>query len=92
MTAKRGEEMNRINIYPVKIKRMLSHCSFDCSLKKQDDRICVRREKMERLYQEYLLEIQQGTRTDKEDGNLSGAGLYLLSQLDKQHETWMKLL
>ena len=89
-------EMNRINIYPVKIKRMLSHCSFDCSLKKQDDRIRIRREKMERLYQDayakYLSEIQQGTRTDKDDGNLSGTGLYLLSQLDKQHETWMKLL
>ena len=90
-------EMNQANIYPVKTKRLLKILSSDSSL--TNTLIHQRQRKIEILLgdkisglsscdqEKILSELSPGLY-----GGLAGIGLYLLSKLDKRHETWMNLI
>ena len=92
-------DMNRANIFPVKVKRMLRRFSSGSSLPNHDDRMTSYQKKLKTLYSnkysEFLSEIRKNPQPDTVPdlyGGLAGIGLYILSKIDKQHETWMKLL
>jgi len=90
--------MNLANIFPAKTERMIELFSSDLSFSNQDNMMGYRM-RLEVLYHskynEYLYNIQENSHLNTVLGlyeGLAGIGLYLLSKLDKQHETWMKLL
>ena len=91
--------MNQTNIYPVKVKRLITLFSSHTPSSNQNKIMYQYRIKHEALYHrrynDFLSEIQENKQSCMVPdlyGGLAGIGLYLLSQLDNQHETWMKLL
>ena len=90
--------MDRTNIFPTKVKRLLPLILSDTSFSNQGD-MSVRYKKTEELYcskyNQLQAEIQKNTPLTVASGlyeGLAGIGLYLLSKLDKQHNSWMQLL
>ena len=93
------DAMDKTDIYPTKVKRMIQLFNNNTLSKNQYDRICQYQKNIEVLhcskYNEFLTYIQGNNYLDIHPGlygGLAGIGLYLLSKLDKQHETWMQLL
>ena len=91
--------MNQANIYPAKTKRLLKFFSSDNSLPNKKTIIHQSQRKIEMLYGEKINGLLSGNPENILSkcglglyGGLAGLGLYLLSKLDKRHETWMKLL
>ena len=88
-------EMKQINIYPNKVMRLLN-CFSKCNLpSNQYDMMRQYQNNMEELYGGKYNRLIKNTHWDTEPGlygGLAGIGLYLLGKLDKQHETWMKLI
>jgi len=86
-------DMNRTAVFPAKVGRILSSMRNRMKHRSQINR--------RTLYQNKYYELLAGMRDNTRScidlvpdlyGGLAGIGMYLLSELDKQHETWMKLL
>jgi len=91
--------MEQTNIFPTKAKQLLKSISSYLSSSKQDEImsgfLINKAEMYRRKYNEYLSKINGDNQTDILPGlygGLAGIGLYLLSTVDKQHETWMELI
>ena len=91
--------MDQTNIFPSKVKQLLKLFDSGTSSSGQEDIILQYQKELEMLYcskyNQLHTEIQKNTQLNSVPGlygGLAGIGLYLLSQLDKQHESWMKLL
>jgi lantibiotic modifying enzyme len=91
--------MDQANIFPTKVKRLLSLFSSGTSFSVKEDIISHHQKELEAYYcsrhNQLKTEITKKTSSDSSPGlygGLAGIGLYILSILDKQHETWMKLL
>ena len=87
--------MNQTAIFPVKVKRMIQLFSSDESSSNQENVMCQYGRKIDALYNSRYNELVPKFTPDFAPdlyGGLAGIGLYLLSKLDKRHETWMKLL
>jgi len=87
--------MNQANIYPVKTKRLLKIFSSDDT----ETLIHQSQRKIEMLFGDKIRGLSSGTEekilskfSPDLYGGLAGIGLYLLSKLDKRHETWMNLM
>jgi lantibiotic modifying enzyme len=91
--------MDQTKIYPAKTKRLIEVFLSNPSLSNHDNIVFEHIRNIDTLYQkkydEYLSEIQDNNHPNIVlglYGGLAGIGLYLLSKLDKRHETWMELL
>ena len=91
--------MDQTNIFPAKVKRLLNLFTSDTSTYGQEDFILLYQKKIETMYcstyNQLQAEIQKNIRQNIIPGlygGLAGVGLYILSKLDKKHETWMQLL
>ena len=93
------KEMNKTNIFPAKTKQLIKILSSNKQSSKKGNIMRAHRRNIELLFQdklnEFLTGFQGNIKSDFEPGlygGLAGIGLYLLSILDKRHETWIKLL
>ena len=87
--------MNQATIFPVKTKKLIELFSSSISQPNQEDIIGRYRRNIEVFYSTKYNELLSKSEPDIAPGlygGLAGIGLFLLSRLDKQHETWMKLL
>ena len=100
--------MNQTDIYPTKVKRLMELLTAGSLSSDQDDITRQHQRKITEFYSSKygeLLTICRQRHCEGDSlkqsisdtvpglyGGLAGIGLYLLSQLDKQHETWMNLL
>jgi len=87
--------MNQTTIFPVKTGRLIKLFSSCISWPSQDDAIYKYKRKAEAFYSSKYHAYLSTSKPDIASGlygGLAGLGLYVLSKLDKRHETWMKLI
>ena len=91
--------MDQTNIFPTKVTRLLNLFSSSILSSNKEDLISRHQNNLEALYfkkhNQLKAAIRENTRPEIALGlyeGLAGIGLYLLSKLDKQHESWKQLL